>query len=125
MDTSGNLWSKLKTQNPIIVLELKAAKFTIMTFSKVFNNEKIVHLQMDNVVVLSYLEKIGGTQGNMRLTISIKDHGCYRIHPRGLLIKKQISRSAQYCIQENANRIQQFSRNFANQSGHQTSTCLL
>ena len=35
--------SKLETPDYINVLELKATKFAIMTFSKIFLNVKIVH----------------------------------------------------------------------------------
>lgn len=40
---TGCPMSKLETPDYINVLELKATKFAIMTFSKIFPNVKIVH----------------------------------------------------------------------------------
>lgn len=44
----------------INVLELKAGKFAIMAFTKMFPEVKVAYLQMDNVVALSYIKKMEG-----------------------------------------------------------------
>ena len=53
LEDSG-LWSKLEKKENISVLELKAAKFAILTFTKIFAQAKIIHFQMDNIAALSY-----------------------------------------------------------------------
>lgn len=50
--------SNLETRVHINVLEWKAAKFAIITFTKMFPDVKVVDLQMENMVVLSYIKKI-------------------------------------------------------------------
>ena len=48
-----------KLRKRINVHELKAAKFAILTFTKMYPDVKVVHLQMDNMVGLSYIKKMG------------------------------------------------------------------
>lgn len=50
--------SNLETREHINVLEWKAAKFAIITFTKMFPDVKVVDLQMENMVALSYIKKI-------------------------------------------------------------------
>lgn len=58
------LWSNLEAREQHInVLELKAATFVIMSFSKMFPNVKVVHLQMDCMVALSFIKRMGDTHG--------------------------------------------------------------
>ena len=58
-------WSKLEAKNHINVPELKAAKFDIMTFTKMFPTAKVVYLQIDNIVAHSYLTKMGGSHNKI------------------------------------------------------------
>ena len=51
--------SKLKTKEHINVLELKAAKFAIFTFTKIVPQATIIYFQMDNIATLSYIAKMG------------------------------------------------------------------
>ena len=45
----------------INILELLAVKLAIQTFTK-YRDVKAIHLQVDNIVALTYLMKMGGTQ---------------------------------------------------------------
>ena len=45
----GVPWSDLEAREHINVLELKAAKFAIMTFTKMLPDAKVVHLQMNKM----------------------------------------------------------------------------
>ena len=54
-------WSNLETKEHINILELKAAKSAILSFTKIFPQAKIIHLQMGNIVALSYSAKMEGT----------------------------------------------------------------
>ena len=56
---TGRPRSKLQTKEHINILELKAAKCFILTFTKIFSQAKITHLQMDNIAALSYIAKMG------------------------------------------------------------------
>ena len=58
-------WSNLVTREHINVLELKAAKLAIMTFTKMLPDVKVVHLRMNNMVALSYIKKMGGGEGGI------------------------------------------------------------
>ena len=62
-------------KNHINVLELLAIKLAIQTFSKTLKH-KAIHLQVDNMVALTYLLKMGGTQNLklVQLTKEIWDH---------------------------------------------------
>ena len=67
------------------MLELKVAKFAMMTFTKMFPTAKTIHLQMDNIVVLSDLLKMGGHNKilsdlrNLGLCPSKWDHNYCRV----------------------------------------------
>ena len=58
-------WSKLETKEHINGLELKAANFAILTFTKIFPQTKIIDLQMDNIAALSYIAKMEGTHNRV------------------------------------------------------------
>ena len=52
------IWSAQKMKNHINVLELVSIKVAIQTFSKTLKY-KAIHLQVDNMVAITYLLKIG------------------------------------------------------------------
>ena len=56
---TGDPWPNLEARKRINALQLKAGKFAILTFRKMFPDEKVFHLQMDNMVALSYIKKMG------------------------------------------------------------------
>ena len=49
---------------------MKAAKFAILTFTWMHPSVQSIHLQIDNVVALSYLVKMGGTHNKVLSDIS-------------------------------------------------------
>lgn len=59
---TGGPWTAQEKKLHINVLELKAAKLAILTFTKLFPKVKAIHLQMDNMAALSYIAKMGGGQ---------------------------------------------------------------
>ena len=85
--STGEKWSEKEENLHINVLELTAAKFAILTFTKGQSNIAI-HLQIDNKTVLSYVLKMGGTHNRELLHIS-KSIWSY-------LLSKQIAMSAEY-----------------------------
>ena len=56
---TGDPWSNLEARKRINVLQLKAGNFAILTFRKIFPDVKVFHLQMDNMMALSYVKKMG------------------------------------------------------------------
>ena len=87
----GGLWSKLETMEHINLLDLKATKFALLTFTKIFPQAKIIHLQMENIAVLFYLPKWGGysqqgfvrpSQRNLGLPYSEWDHDYCKVFTR-------------------------------------------
>ena len=54
------------------VLELKAVKLAVMSFTLKERNVISVHIRMGNMTALSYLMKIGGTK-NQELTVISKE----------------------------------------------------
>ena len=52
----------IKTESTY-VLELIATKYAILTCTRLSTLAKSTHVQMDNVVALSYLMKMGGGRG--------------------------------------------------------------
>ena len=66
------MWSAQEMKNHFNVLELLAIILAIQTFLKILKHEAI-HTQVDNIVALTYLLKMGGTQ-NLKLTKEIWDH---------------------------------------------------
>ena len=49
----------LENKCHINALELKAAKFAVLTFTRIEPSVQSIHIQMDNAVSLSYLVKMG------------------------------------------------------------------
>ena len=85
---TGGPWSDQEKQCHINLLELKAAKFAILTFVKLFPKSKSIHIQMDNIVALSYLVKMGGTQSEALSGLSKEIWD--------FLLTKQITIAAEY-----------------------------
>ena len=54
---TGGPTSNLEVGEYINVRKLKAANFDIITFTKTFPHITVVHVQMDNMVALSYIKK--------------------------------------------------------------------
>ena len=65
-------WTSQKKNNHINVLELRAVKYAILTFSRLNLKAQPIHIQMDSIVSLSYLVKMGGTR-NKSLTVLSKE----------------------------------------------------
>ena len=59
------MWSAQEMKYHINILELLVVKLAIQTFTK-YRDVKAIHLQVDNIVALTYLMKMGGTQ-NLRM----------------------------------------------------------
>ena len=59
-------WSEEESQQHINVLELRAAKFAVMAFTK-HRSHSHVHLRMDNVTAVAYVNKKGGTRSSLVL----------------------------------------------------------
>ena len=70
--TTGGPWTAEEQKHHINILELKAAKSTILTFIRLHPEIKSIHLQIDNIVGLSYIVKMGGTHNKVLLDISIE-----------------------------------------------------
>ena len=68
---NGGMWSAQEMKNHINVLELLAIKLAIQTFSKTLKH-KAIHLQVDNMVALTYLLKMRGSQ-NLKLVQLTKE----------------------------------------------------
>ena len=71
--STGGIWSAQEMKNHINVLELLAIKLAKQIFSKTWKY-KAIHLQVDNMVALTYLLKMRGTQ-NLKLFQLAKKHG--------------------------------------------------
>ena len=65
--TTGGPWTaeEQKMKNHINILELKAAKLAILTFIYMHPEVKPIHLQMENIVGLSYVVKMGATHNKV------------------------------------------------------------
>ena len=72
----------------INILELKAVKLAILAFTKNRVNLNSIHIQMDNMVALTYLVKMGGTSDQTLVSLS-KQIWNY-------LISKQITLTAEH-----------------------------
>lgn len=55
----------MKKTDYINILELKAVKYTILTFTRMYPKVKSIPIKMDNIVALSYLVKMGYTKQNL------------------------------------------------------------
>ena len=65
---TGGQWSKEEQLLHINLLELKAVKLALLSFSKQ-KSLKAVHIQIDNTTALLYLKKKGGTGNQMLLKL--------------------------------------------------------
>ena len=65
------MWSAQETKYHINILDLLAVKLAIQTFTK-YRGVKAIHLQVDNIVALTYLMKMGGTQ-NLKMVELAKE----------------------------------------------------
>ena len=81
------MWSAKEMKYHIIILELLAVKLAIQTFTK-YRDVKAIHLQVDNVVALTYLKKMGGSQ-NLKMVELAKEIWEY-------LLKWEITITAEY-----------------------------
>ena len=84
---AGGLWSKEEQQEHINVLELRAARIALLTYIPMFRVTS-VHMQMDNIVALTYLLKMGGTKSLDLLTESKEIWG--------FLLSNRITLTAEY-----------------------------
>ena len=71
-----------------LILELRAVKYAVLTFSRLLPKAPSIHIQMDSIVALSYLVKMGGTR-NKSLTVLSKEICDY-------LLSKEITITAEY-----------------------------
>ena len=55
------MWSAQEMKYHINILELLVVKLAIQTFTK-YRDVKAINLQIDNIVALTYLMKMGGTR---------------------------------------------------------------
>lgn len=69
-ERTGGQWSASEQGLHINVLELKAAKLAILAFHKLHSQALSIHIQMDNIVTLTYLKKMGGTHSQLLTQIS-------------------------------------------------------
>ena len=69
--STGGMWSAQEMKYHINILELITVKLTIQTFTK-YGDVKAIHLQVDNIVALTYLMKMGGTQ-NLKMVELAKE----------------------------------------------------
>ena len=83
---TGSPWASQEKKDHINVLELRAVKYAILTFSCLYLKVQSKHIQMDSIVALSCLVKMGGTR-NKSLTVLSKEIWDY------LLSRKQLQQS--------------------------------
>ena len=85
---TGGPWTSQEKKDHINVLELRAVKYAILTFSRLHPKGQSIHIQMDSIVVLSYLVKMRGTR-NKYLTVLSQEIWDY-------LLSKEITITAEY-----------------------------
>ena len=68
--TTGGPWTAEEQKHQINILELKAAKLAILTFIRMHSEVKSIDLQMDNIMGLSYIVKMGVTHNKVSSDIS-------------------------------------------------------
>ena len=66
----GKQWTLSEKKDHITTLELRAAKYAILTFTRFYPAAKTIHIKMDNIVAVSHLVKMGGTQNQLLVQIS-------------------------------------------------------
>ena len=85
---TGWHWKLSEKKDHIDILKLRAAKYAILSFTRLYPTAKAVSMKMDNVVALSYLMKMGGTQNQLLAEIweDLLDKGIiedyWRVPPR-------------------------------------------
>ena len=89
--STGGMWSAEEMKYHINILELLAVKLAIQTFTK-YRDVKAIHLQVDNIVTLTYLMKTRGTQ-NLKMVELAKEIWEY-------LLKWGITITAEYLPSE-------------------------
>ena len=67
---TGGQWTLPEKKDHINILELRAAKYAILAFTRLYPTAKTIHIKMDNIVALSYLVKMGGTRNQLLVQIS-------------------------------------------------------
>ena len=67
---TGGQWALPKKKDHINILELRAAKYAILTFTHLYPTAKTIRIKMDNITALSYLVKMGGTRNQLLVQIS-------------------------------------------------------
>ena len=65
-ERTGGPWSNKERDSHINILELKAAKFAILTYTQNKNYLNSIPIQMDNMTALCYLVKMGGGEQTIR-----------------------------------------------------------
>ena len=85
---TGGQWSAQEMELHINMYELKAAKLAIVSFHGKFPTAMTIHIQMDNIVALTYLKKNGwytmshldgNEQRDMEVSLGSSDHDYCRI----------------------------------------------
>ena len=86
ISTEG-MWSTQEMKYQINILELLAVKLAIQTVTK-YRDVKAIHLQVENIVVSTYLMQMGDTQ-NLKMvelakeiSLEVGDHNYCRIPPK-------------------------------------------
>ena len=85
---TGGPWTSQEKKDHINVLELRAVKYAILTFSRLHPKSQSIHIQMDSIIVLSYLVKMRGTRNKYLTVLSQEIWGC--------LLSKEITITAEY-----------------------------
>ena len=67
---TGGQWILSERKGHINSSQLRAAKYAILTFTRLYPTAKTIHIKMDKIVALSYLVKMGGTQNQLLVQIS-------------------------------------------------------
>ena len=67
---TGGQWSFQEKEMHINFLELKAAKLAIISFHRLFPESLSIHIQIDNIVALTFLIKMEGTRSEVSTAVS-------------------------------------------------------
>ena len=63
-------WILSEKKDHINILELRAPKYAILTFTRLYPTAKTIHIKIYNIASHSYLVKIGGTRTQLLVQIS-------------------------------------------------------
>ena len=68
----GGYWilDIIREKDHIDIFELRAAKYAILTFTRLYPTAKTIHIKMDNIVASSYLIKMGDSRNQLLVQIS-------------------------------------------------------